>query len=167
MRPTPAEAMAGQVVRRTPRAAYRASRRHLLQGAAGLGLALALPRLLVGCAATVTPAPRQTRIPRLGYLSAVGRSPIADAFEQGLRERGYVDGESVAIEYRWGDGRETALPEMAEELVRAGVDVIVATSTPAALAAKNATSTIPIVIPFSADPVGAGLVANLSHPGAT
>ena len=105
--------------------------------------------------------------PRVAFLSAASPSTSTSvaAFRQGLRERGYVEGRNILIEYRWADGRFDRLPGLAAELVRLGVNVIVAQDTPAALAAKNATSVIPIVLVTSGDPVGSGLVASLSRPG--
>jgi putative ABC transport system substrate-binding protein len=88
-----------------------------------------------------------------------------DAFRQGLRELGWVEGQNIAIEYRLAEGRLDRLPHLAAELVRLKVDVILATSTPPAVAAKNATTTIPIVMATSADPVGQRLVASLARPG--
>ena len=107
------------------------------------------------------------KVPRVGFLfgGAPGPSPDIDAFRQGLRERGYIDGLNIAIEYRFASGRVGQLPELAAELVRLNVEIIVAPSTPTALAAKQATSTIPIVFAIVADPVGAGLIANLARPG--
>ena len=104
---------------------------------------------------------------RVGFLfgGAPGPSRDIDAFREGLRERGYIDGKNIAIEYRFASGRVGQLPELAAELVRLNVEVIVAPSTPTALAAKRATSTIPIVFAIVADPVGAGLIANLARPG--
>ena len=84
---------------------------------------------------------------------------------RGLRELGWIEGQNIAAEYRWGASREDQLPAFAAELVRLKVDIIVASSTPAAQAAKQATTTIPIVITFVADPVGSGLVASLARPG--
>ncbi|MSQ52315.1 MAG: hypothetical protein EXR28_10530 [Betaproteobacteria bacterium] len=102
----------------------------------------------------------------MGYLSpASGPDELLDgAFVQELRRLGYIDGRNVQIEYRWAAGNNERLQEFAAELVRIKVDVIVASPTGAALAAKHATSTIPIVI-STADPVGAGLVASLARPG--
>jgi putative ABC transport system substrate-binding protein len=83
----------------------------------------------------------------------------------GLRELGWIEGQNIAVEYRWAANREDQLPVLAAELVRLKVDIIVTSSTPAAQAAKRATTTIPIVMTFVADPVGSGLVASLARPG--
>ena len=115
--------------------------------------------------ADAQPAPR---IPRIGYL-APSLSPEAlrliEAFRQGLREHGYVEGQNVALELRSADGRVDRFPALAAELVALKVDVIVAGATPAVLPAKQATGTIPIVFPVHTDPIGAGLVATLGRPG--
>lgn len=106
------------------------------------------------------------KAPKVAYLSASSEiSATIETFRQGLRELGYVEGRNIQIEYRWADGRFDRLPGLAAELVRLGVNVIVAANTPAALAAKNATSTIPIILVTSGDPVGSGLVASLARPG--
>jgi putative tryptophan/tyrosine transport system substrate-binding protein len=105
---------------------------------------------------------------RIGYLSAssdTSNPRVREAFRQGLRELGWVEGQNIIIEYRWADGRFDRLPDLAAELVRLKVDVLVAAPTPAALAAKNATGTIPIVGMSLTDPIGLGLVASLARPG--
>jgi putative ABC transport system substrate-binding protein len=114
-------------------------------------------------------AQQPARIARIGFLAAPSRPGVAHMFEaflQGLRELGYVEGQNFSIEYRSADGKFERLPELAAELVRLKVDVIVAVVTQASLAAKNATGTIPIVMMAVGNPVDAGLVASLAHPGA-
>jgi putative ABC transport system substrate-binding protein len=106
--------------------------------------------------------------PRVGFLGPRTRAdaaPYLDAFLLGLREIGWVEGKNIFIEYRWAEGRQERLPDLAAELVRLKVDVILAGPTSAAVAAKNATSTIPIVTTSAGDP-GVGLVASLARPGA-
>jgi len=114
-------------------------------------------------------AQQSGKVPRLGYLAAPARSTrtqtLLNSFLQGLRELGWVEGKDVAIEYRWADGRADRLRELAAELVRLQVDVIFATSTAVAVAAKNATSTIPIVVPTMSNPEELGLVASIARPG--
>ena len=104
---------------------------------------------------------------RIGVLTlAVAPStPLAEAFRQGLREHGYVEGQNLAFEYRYAEGRADRLPALAAELVRLKVDVIVTESNMAALAAKRATETIPIVMAIAGDPVKAGVVGSLARPG--
>ena len=129
--------------------------------AVGIALGLALAPL----AAEAQPT---TKIPRIGFLATPSAEFIKGrvaAFEQALRELGYVDGKSIVIEYRYADGRFERLPNLATGLVRLRVDVLVVVGAPAAHAAKNATSVIPIVIGNAADPVGTGLVASLARPG--
>lgn len=105
------------------------------------------------------------RIPHIGFLRAEAPDRLLDAFREGMRSAGYVEGKTVLIEAVWAEGKLDRLPDLAAELVRRKVDVIVTASTPATLAAKHATSTIPIVIASSGDPVASGIVASLAHPG--
>jgi putative ABC transport system substrate-binding protein len=118
--------------------------------------------------ATTAPAEAQQpkKVPRIGYLST-GSRPSADveAFQQGLRDLGYIEGQNITIEYRSTEGMAERLPNLAAELVQLKVDIIVVGGSPATQAAKNATKTIPIVMTNVTDPVGIGLVASLAHPG--
>src|SRR5262249_52914123 len=103
----------------------------------------------------------------IGYLSysSPGANPLLhEAFRQGMRELGWVEGQNIIIDYRFAEGDVDRLSDLAGELLRGHADVIVATGTPRAIAAKNATSTIPIVATNFGDPVGLGLVASLGHP---
>src|SRR5258705_1978775 len=101
----------------------------------------------------------------LERTTAAANGANVDAFRQGLRELGYVEGESFVIDYRSADGRDDRFAALASELVRSKVDVLVARGTPAALAAKQATRATPIIITGVGDPVGQGVVASLAHPG--
>ena len=120
--------------------------------------------LVVPGAAGAQPA---GKVPRVGYLfyGSPGPSREIDAFRQGLRDLGYIEGQSIAVEYRFASGHVERYPRLAAELVRMNVDVIVAPATPQALAAKQATRSIPIVFVLVADAVGAGLITNLARPG--
>ena len=115
-------------------------------------------------------AQQPEKLPLIGYLSpgssAIGPLARHDAFQEGLRELGYVEGKNVAIAYRFANGNFDRLADLAAELVRLKVDVIVSVVTQASLAAKNATSTIPVVMVSVGDPVGSGLVPGLARPGA-
>jgi ABC-type uncharacterized transport system substrate-binding protein len=114
-------------------------------------------------------AQQPKKVARIGFLTAAtraGAAHLTEAFLQGLRDLGYVEGQNIAIEYRWADGNFERLPELAAELVRLKVDLIVATVTQASLAAKNATATIPIVMVAVGNPVDSGLIASLARPGA-
>ena len=111
------------------------------------------------------PAQQPGKTARVGFLFFVTSPSLDEAFRQGLHELGYVEGQNIAIEYRSAEGKSERLPGLAAELVRLKVDVIVAASPPATEAAKQATSTIPIVFAVSGDPVAAGLVASLARPG--
>ena len=126
---------------------------------------------LLGGAAVAWPLAASAQQPgkmfRIGYLgiSSPSLEPhYVEAFSQKLRDLGHVDGENIAIEYRWAEGHDDRLPNLASELVRLKPDVIVTTGTPGALAAMQATKTIPIVMASSADPVGSGLVSSLARP---
>ncbi|MEK7362971.1 MAG: ABC transporter substrate-binding protein [candidate division NC10 bacterium] len=113
-------------------------------------------------------AQQPEKVPRIGYFSAgspSGAPHLLEAFRKGLRELGWVEGQNIVIDYRFAEGRSDRLPDLAAELVRLKVDIIVALATPAAAAAKNATQTIPIVMIGAYDPVGIGLVAGLARPG--
>ena len=131
----------------------------------------AIVALLVGlvlASVQLAEAQQQRKIPRIGILlpNAPTVSPqLLKAFQQGLRELGYVEEQNIVIEYRFGEGKSERYPYLAAELVQLKVDVIVTSSTPAIESVKNATSTIPIVMAASADPVGSGLIASLDRPG--
>jgi mannose-6-phosphate isomerase-like protein (cupin superfamily) len=129
-----------------------------------LEAAPALPRPSASRASGAQPP---AKIPRIGVLSPGCHPPssVLDALLQGLRDRGYIEDQNVAIEWRYSEGRADRFSELAAELVRLQVDLIVTVSTPAALAAKQATQTIPIVMVYVADPVGTGLVASVARPG--
>jgi putative ABC transport system substrate-binding protein len=120
------------------------------------------------CGARVE-AQRREKVHRIGVLisaSTVATVPFIEAFRQGLRELGYVEGKNIAIERRFADGKLDRLPDLATELVRLKVDIIVAAGSILAVrAAKQSTSTIPIVIIIASDPVESGLVASLARPG--
>jgi len=125
------------------------------------------------CSLLLTPcffaqAQQFAKTPRIGFLTAVSASSFAsrtDALRKGLRELGYVERKNIVIEYRYGDGKTDRMSQLANELVRVKVDLIVTGGAPATIAAKDATRTIPIVMGSDADPVGSGIVASLARPG--
>jgi putative ABC transport system substrate-binding protein len=126
----------------------------------------------LGSAAAVWPtaayAQQPGKVPRIGVLGAASASGLADrvaSLRLGLRDLGYVEGTNVIIEFRWAEGNYARLPELAAELIRSNVDVIVTHGTPGTLAAKQATATIPIVIASIGDPVAVGVVASVARPG--
>lgn len=124
--------------------------------------------LLALILAAVKPAEAQQpkKVPRIGLLGlASGPTLPEEVFLQGLRDLGYVEGQNITIEYRWAAGKVDRLPALVQELVGLKVDLIVVRSTPVVQAAKNATTTIPIVMMSAADPVGTGFVASLARPG--
>src|SRR6476620_9916269 len=108
------------------------------------------------------------KIFRIGFLdnsTASGSAVLVDAFRQELSKLGWIEGKNIAIEYRFAEGKNDRVPELAADLVRLKVDLIVATATPVAVAAKSATATIPTVMISAGDPVAAGLVVSLARPG--
>jgi len=114
------------------------------------------------CPLGVRAQPQAGKVPRIGYLGVTSpsdRPPLLDTFRQGLRELGWIEGQNIVIDYRFAEGRLDRLPDIAAELVRLNVDVIVSLGTQGVTAAKNATKTIPIVMMSTGDPVGQGLVA--------
>src|SRR3954469_19399085 len=140
----------------------RLSRRAFVVGAAGLGL-------VAGCARLTWQAPEPKTVHRIGFLgtgSREGRALLIDGLLQGLSERDYVEGQNLIIEYRFGEGGDDRLPALAAELVDRKVDLIVASGTPASVAARQATTTIPLVMGgLAASPVELGFVASLARPG--
>ena len=131
-----------------------------------LMLSLVVSLLMAPRGVEAAPPEKLYRIGMLERTTATVNAPNVDGFRQGLRELGYVEGRHYVIEYRSADGRDDRFPELANELVRSKVDLIVTRGTPASLAAKNATTTIPVVITGVGDPVGQGVVASLARPGA-
>jgi putative ABC transport system substrate-binding protein len=135
-------------------------RRRLLQG----GLVLAGLGALSACGIRLPFMPRPARIPQIGYLSIDSDGPRTDAFRQGLRDLGYIEGQSILVEFRFAESRPERVPELAAELARLPLDLIVASPAPAARAASDAAPTLPIVV-ANGDPVGSGLIPSLARPG--
>jgi len=131
---------------------------------------LLLPALMLTFLHSASAQQQPGKVPRIGFLaiSSASNSETAlrhEAFRQGLRELGYVEGKNINVEYRYADGKLERLPEIAEELVRLKVDILVASNATAARAGKKSTATIPIIMAVSGDPTGGGLVASLARPG--
>jgi ABC-type uncharacterized transport system substrate-binding protein len=124
-----------------------------------------LALLAVPLATEAQPPATVHRLGFLGSASPSGYAHLVDALRQGLRDLGYVEGKNLIIEYRWAEGRYDRLPDLARQLVRQRVDLIVTHGTPGSLAAKQATTTIPIVMAISGDAVTTGLVASIARPG--
>ena len=128
-------------------------------------------RLLGGAAAALPLAARAQQPGRIWRIGVLETSPAAsnaanfDAFRKGLRELGYVEGQNLILDYRSADGRAERFPQLAAELLRLNVDLIVTRGTPAVMAAKNATGTVPVVMAASGEPVRTGVVAGLARPG--
>ena len=125
---------------------------------------------LLGSAAAALPLPAaaQPKIPRIGFMgnsTAALEANLLDAFREGLRELGYEEGRNIVIEYRWANGAYDYFPVLVAELIAAKVDAIVTAGTPAALAVKNATTNVPLVMVAVGDPIGTGLVPSLARPG--
>jgi ABC-type uncharacterized transport system substrate-binding protein len=119
--------------------------------------------------AVIAEAQQPSKIPRIGYLGAFTPSagaPLLEAFRQGMRELGYVEGRNIFIDYRWAEGIPDRFPALADELINLRVDVIVTQSNAATATLQQATRTIPIVVAAMGDPVGSGFVASLARPGA-
>ncbi len=132
---------------------------------AALLTALAIGLLAMPPQSGAEPPARRVRIGYLGGSSPALEPDLVEAFRQGLRDLGYVEGRHFVIEYRWAEGRYERFPDLVADLIRRRVDCIVTEGTPGALAAKEGTRTIPIVMAVSGDPVEAGLVASLARPG--
>jgi len=131
----------------------------------GLIVALALGLLAAPLAAS---AQQPAKVPRIGFLGTSSPSleaHLVEAFRQKLRDLGYIEGQNIAIEYRWAEGQDDRLPDLVAELIRLKADVIVTTGTPGTLAATRTTKTIPIVMASSGNPVESGIVASLARPG--
>jgi putative tryptophan/tyrosine transport system substrate-binding protein len=127
--------------------------------------------VLLVVAMSLATAAQVGKVPRIGVLLPGSPEPEyerrLDAFRQGLRELGYIDQQNILLEYRWAHARYDHLADLVAELLRLQVDVLVIDGTRAGLAAKRATSTLPIVLAVVADPVGTGLVESLARPGGT
>jgi putative tryptophan/tyrosine transport system substrate-binding protein len=131
----------------------------------GLAVVLSVSLVVAPLAAEGQEAAKPPRVGYLGTGSASADAQFHEAFREGLREHGWIDGQNLVIEYRWPEGQLDRLPDLAAELVRQNVDVIFAPSTASTVAAKNATRTIPIVMAMVGDPVGRGIITSHARPG--
>src|SRR5262245_60751968 len=123
--------------------------------------------VLLACG-VIAEAQQAKKVPHIGYLSVTSLSATparVEAFRQGLRDLGYIEGKTIVIEWRSAEGKLDRLSALASDLVRFKVDIIVTAGSTSTRASKEATTTIPIVMAFDNDPVGAGVVASLAHPG--
>ena len=120
-------------------------------------------------AGAVAQAQQAKKVPRIGFVSGAGDpsnpGPAVEAFGQGLRDRGYIEGKNILVEYRYAEGRHDRVPSLVSELVQLKVDVLVLLTLPSVRAAKEATKTIPIVMVLAVDPVATGIVDSLARPG--
>jgi putative ABC transport system substrate-binding protein len=147
-------------------ASFSDNRQSKIQNRKLVGLIALVVALTFGGA--VASAQQPGKVFRIGFLdnsTTSGNAVLVEAFRQELSKLGWIEGKNITIEYRFAEQRSERLPELAAELVRLKVDLIVTSGGPTPLAAKKATSTIPIVMTNSVDPVGAGLVASLARPG--
>ena len=115
-------------------------------------------------------AQQPVKVPRIGYIDPLSRSSLmgmgwVEAFRSGVHDLGYVEGKNIIIEYRWSEGKYDRLPGLAAELVHLGIDILVTYGTPATRAAKQATTTVPIVMAISGDAIATGLIISLNRPG--
>jgi putative tryptophan/tyrosine transport system substrate-binding protein len=132
------------------------------------GLAIALFLMLLPWP-HLADAQQPAKIPRIGYVSGAGDpsnpGPAVEAFQQGLRDRGYIEGKNILVEYRYAEGKQDRVPSLVTELVQLKVEVLVLVTLPSVRAAKAATNTIPIVMVLAVDPVANGIVESLARPG--
>jgi putative ABC transport system substrate-binding protein len=137
-----------------------------VRGAAAVGIGAAGTALVAGCGRLPFQAQRPARIPRIGYLGSASAGGASDeAFVEGLRDLGYVEGQTIGIEWRFADGRAERVSQLVAELIDVPVELILASGPSATVAAKNATATLPIVMCFGGEPIELGLIASLARPG--
>jgi putative tryptophan/tyrosine transport system substrate-binding protein len=124
-----------------------------------------LPAILLVCLASSVAGQPSQKVYRIGYVGSTAAGPVTDAFQQGLRDLGYIEGRNAIVDTRFAEGNNERVPHLINELLARKVDVLVVGSTPTALAAKRATTTVPIVFAYLYDPVFTGVVASLARPG--